>query len=290
TWFVFAMLHSSRTASGGGQSWGRGPAGSWLTADHYPRNRASLARNWPLSPRNPRRRTKTGPDRSGPADMSLRERGSVPRGVHQLVLGDPGHHGAKALADLLDGMLGVAAARGLEAGLAGVVLQHPVADEAARLDVLQHPLHLGLGLRRDDPRAGDVLAVLRGVGDRVVHVGDAALVDEVDDQLHLVQALEIGHLRGVTGLDQRLETHADEFDQAAAEDRLFAEEVGLALLLEGSLDDAGEAAAATGAIRLGDLEGGAGGVIGDRDEAGNTTALEEFATDGVAGALREIGR
>jgi hypothetical protein len=41
---------------------------------------------------------------------------------------------------------------------------------------------------------GDVLAVLGRVRDRVVHVGDAALVDEVDDQLHLVQALEIGHL------------------------------------------------------------------------------------------------
>jgi len=31
------------------------------------------------------------------------------------------------------------------------------------------------------------------------------LVDEVDDQLHLVQALEVGHLRRVAGLDPGLE-------------------------------------------------------------------------------------
>ena len=31
-----------------------------------------------------------------------------------------------------------------------------------------------------------------------------ALVHQIDDQFDLVQALEIGHLRGVTGLDQGL--------------------------------------------------------------------------------------
>jgi hypothetical protein len=85
---------------------------------------------------------------------------------------------------------------------------------------------------------GDVFAVLGGVGDRVVHVGDAALVDQVDDQLHLVQALEIGHFRGIAGFDQRLVAGLDELDEAAAEHHLLAEEVGFALLLEGRLDDA----------------------------------------------------
>jgi hypothetical protein len=46
------------------------------------------------------------------------------------------------------------AAHGLEAGLAGLVLQHPVAGEAAGLDVVEHALHLGaLGLVGDDARA-----------------------------------------------------------------------------------------------------------------------------------------
>src|SRR3954466_12707117 len=164
---------------------------------------------------------------------------SVPRLIHQRLLLDPRHHAAQALADLLDRVLGELGARRLERGLVDAVLEHPVAGELARLDVGQHPLHLGLGLGRDDARAGDVLAVLGGVRDRVVHVGDAALVDEVDDQLDLVQALEIGHLGRVAGLDEGLVAGLDELDEAAAEHGLLAEEVGLALLLEARLDDPG---------------------------------------------------
>src|SRR5688572_27830283 len=46
--------------------------------------------------------------------------------VDQPIGGDPGHHGAQLGADVLDRMLGRAAARGLEAGLAGIALLHPV--------------------------------------------------------------------------------------------------------------------------------------------------------------------
>ncbi len=46
------------------------------------------------------------------------------------------------------------------------------------------------------------LAVSR---DELVHLGDAALVQQVDDQLQLVQALVVGDLGLVAGLDQRLE-------------------------------------------------------------------------------------
>ena len=95
----------------------------------------------------------------------------------------------------------------------------------------------------DDLRPGGVLAVLGVVGDRVVHVADAALVDQVDDQLELVQALEVRHLRRVAGLDQRLEARLDQLDAAAAQHGLLAEEIGLGLFLEVGLDDAGLAAA-----------------------------------------------
>src|SRR5690606_16527937 len=105
--------------------------------------------------------------------------------VDHAARGDPGHHAAQLLADGLDLVRVVVAAGRLEGGLADSAFLHPVADETAGLDVLQHRLHPGLGLlAREDARAGDVLAVLGRVGDRVVHVGDAALVDEVDDQLH----------------------------------------------------------------------------------------------------------
>ena len=116
--------------------------------------------------------------------------------VDELVLPDPGHHRAQLLAHLLDGVLGEQAPARLERRGPGAVLEDEVAGVAAGLDV---------GEARPSspasPRApitfgpGQVLAELRVVRDRVVHVGDAALVDEVDDELGLVQALEVGHLR-----------------------------------------------------------------------------------------------
>ena len=53
--------------------------------------------------------------------------------------------------------------------------------------------------------AGAVIAVLSGIGDGVTHLGKAALVDQVNDQLHLVDALEVSVLRRVASLDQGLE-------------------------------------------------------------------------------------
>ena len=35
------------------------------------------------------------------------------------------------------------------------------------------------------------------------------LMDEIDDQLQLVQALEVGHFGLIAGIDQSLETGAD---------------------------------------------------------------------------------
>ena len=65
------------------------------------------------------------------------------------------------------------------------------------------------------------------------------LVDQVDDQLQLVEALEVGDLGLVAGLDERFEAGLDQLGDAAAEHGLLAEQVGLGLLLEGRLDDAG---------------------------------------------------
>ena len=64
----------------------------------------------------------------------------------------------------------------------------------------------------------------------MVHLGEAALVDQVDDQLQLVQAFEIGDLGLVAGLDQRLEPGVDQLGRAAAEHGLLAEQIGLGLL------------------------------------------------------------
>ena len=95
----------------------------------------------------------------------------------------------------------------------------------------------------DHPRAGDVVAVLRGVGDRPALLGDAALVHQVDDQLELVQALEVGDLGLVAGLGEHLEAVHHQLRGAAAEHGLLAEQVGLGLLGERRPDAAGAQAA-----------------------------------------------
>src|SRR5215475_14703596 len=216
------------------------------------------------------------PPPRGPTAPGRAPAASVARLVDQLVLGDPGHHAAQLATDLLDRVLGAHAAHGLEAGLAGLALGDPVAGEAAGLDVGEDALHLLLGLVGDDARAAGVVAVLGGVRDRVAHVGDAAFVDEVDDQLHLVQAFEIGHLRRVAGLNQRLVAGLDQRREATAEHDLLAEQVGLALLLEAGLDDSGAAAADGAGVGERDLQGVAAGVLLHGHQARHAAAADVF--------------
>ncbi len=211
--------------------------------------------------------------------------GSVPVLVHHRALLDPRHHGAQLLADLLDRVRGALGAHGLERGLVDPVLQHPVLHELAGLDVVEDPLHLGARLVGDHARPRHVLAVLGGVRHRVVHGRDAALVDQVDDQLHLVHALEIGHLGRVAGLDQGLEAGLHQLDHAAAQHRLLAEQIGLALLAEARLDDAGAPAADRRTVGEREIMGIAGDVLVHRHQHRHAGAALVFRAYGMAGAL-----
>ena len=75
------------------------------------------------------------------------------------------------------------------------------------------------------------------------HVAQPALINQVDDLLHLVDADEIGDFRLVAGLDKRLEAGLHQGAQPAAEHRLLGKQVGLGLLGEGGFDSAGPGAA-----------------------------------------------
>ena len=100
-----------------------------------------------------------------------------------------------------------------------------------------------------------------------------------------MQALEVGEARVVAGLDQGLEAGPDQLRGAAAEDGLLAEEVGLALVLEGRLDDRGAAAADPGGVGEDEVVGIAGRVLVDGHQAGDAVAFLVLAADQVAGAL-----
>src|SRR5574340_1266969 len=121
---------------------------------------------------------------------------------------------------------GVVATPGGHLGVVGLAFQDEALGIGAVLDVGQGFLHRGARLLVDDLDTGHVLAVFRIVGARVVHVGDAAFVHQVDDQLQLVQTLEVGHLGGVTRLDQGIKASLDQLHGAAAQHGLLAEQVG----------------------------------------------------------------
>src|SRR5438105_257062 len=138
----------------------------------------------------------------------------------------------------------------------------------------------------DHARPAREVAVLRDVRDRVAHVLEAALVDQVDDQLQLVEALVVGDLGLVARLDERLEPGLDQRGGAAAEDGLLAEEVALGLLGERRLEQADAPAADRGAVGDGEVERVTACVLVHGDESrGAGAGLVELAHT-VAGRLR----
>src|SRR5205823_6272705 len=97
-----------------------------------------------------------------------------------------------------------------EAAFAGLHLGDPLAGERAVLDASEDLAHVLAHVLVDDLRTARMASVLRGVRDRRVHPLEAAVVDQVDDQLELVEALVVGDLRLVPRLDERLEAELDQ--------------------------------------------------------------------------------
>ena len=167
----------------------------------------------------------------------------------------------------------------------GAHLGQELRSKGAVLDLGQNLLHLLAGLLGDQALAGAVVAVLGSVGDGVAHLGEAALVDQVNDQLHLVAGLKVGHLGLVAGLHQRIEAGVDQLGNTAAQHGLLAEQIGLGLLLEGGLQNACTACADAGSISQCDILGLTGVVLLHADQRGAALALGVQAAHDVAGAL-----
>src|SRR4051794_26568765 len=140
---------------------------------------------------------------------------------------DPVHHRTQLAALLLDLRVLLLLAHSLEVLLTGAVLGDPLARELPGLDLAEDVLHRLARRLGDDPLAARVVAVLGRVRDRVAHAADALLVHQVDDQLHLVEALEVREPGVVAGVHQSLVAGLHELAHAAAQHGLLAEEVSL---------------------------------------------------------------
>lgn len=190
------------------------------------------------------------------------------------------------LADDFDTVSGVVTTLGGHRRVAGSAFADEHFGVFAVLNTFQGVAHGLTGLGVDDFRASHVLAVLGVVGDRVVHVGDTAFVHEVNDQLQFVQAFEVGHFRRVASFNQGFETGFYQLNGTAAQNGLFAEQVGFSLVLEGGFDDAGTTA--TNACGVGQcyVLGVARCVLVDRDQVRDTATFDELGTHGVARCFR----
>src|SRR3989304_2262099 len=158
---------------------------------------------------------------------------------------EPGHHLAQVLAHLFNFLVLFHALYRVKYGTARLVLQNPLTGKGAVLNLSENLAHLFSGLLGDDSRAAGEIAVLGRVTDGITHIGQAAFIYQVDNQLHFVQAFEIGDFRLIPSLHKRIEAGLNQFTDAAAEHGLLTEKVGLGLFCESSFDDSGAGGADT---------------------------------------------
>ena len=167
----------------------------------------------------------------------------------------------------------------------GAEFLHEFAGKRAVLDLAQHIFHFLAGLFGDQAAPGAVVAVFRSVGNGIAHHRKAAGVDEVYDELHLVDAFKICHLRLIARLYQRIKAGLHQFGDAAAQHSLLAKQVGLRLFTESGFQNARTARADAAGIGQRVILRPAGYILVYRDQAGHTLALYILAAHGVAGAF-----
>ena len=182
-------------------------------------------------------------------------------------------------------MVGGEAPAALQHGGARLVFGDEALGVFAALDGAQRFAH-GLARRLGNhARPGDVFAIFGVVADGVIHVGDAAFINQVHDEFQLVQAFKIRHFGRVAGFHQGFKTGFDEFHGAAAKHGLFAKEVGFRFFAEGGFNNAGATAAIGHCIRQRHVARLAALVLIHGDELRHAAASGEGAAHGVAGRL-----
>ena len=149
------------------------------------------------------------------------------------------------------------------------------------MNVRKRLLHALLHAGVDDLRSHLHISPLGRLRNRETHATDAGLVYQVDNQFQFVQALEVGHLRLVTGFDQHLVAGLDQCARSATKYGLLTEQVGLGFLLEGGLYNPGACAADSLSPGERDLLGLTVGILVDGNETGHPLSLNVLATDNV---------
>ena len=196
-----------------------------------------------------------------------------------------GHHGAKFGAELLDWMTLFALACGEKIRAACFVFRYPFFGKTAVANFRENLFHFVARFLCDDARAGAVIALFGGVADGIAHVAEAAAVNEIDDELEFVHALEVGDFGLIACGDERFKAGFDQFADAAAEDGLLAEEIGFGFFGESGFEDAGACTAESFGIRERESFGVAAGVLFNGDQRGRAAAFGKDFADAMAGSF-----
>src|SRR6266849_6255366 len=123
------------------------------------------------------------------------------------------------------------------------ILCDPGFCETAVADLREDFAHLFPRLLCDNAWYGGIIALLGSIADGVAHVAEAPAVNQVNDELELVEAFEIGDLGLVASFRKRFEARFDQFAHAAAEHGLFAKEVGFGFFGKSGFQNASARAA-----------------------------------------------
>src|SRR5260370_417651 len=193
------------------------------------------------------------------------------------------HHGTQFRAELLDGVLLLALTRGEEVGAALFIFFDPGFRKAAVADLRKDLAHFFSRLLGDDARSSGIITLFGSITDGVAHVAEATTVNQVDDQLELMEAFEVGNLGLIACFRERFEGAERQVVAVAKLESHDGVEIwlkGVAILLRlvgarnGDLDTLPPAAGFRGGVprqaffsRLGPRGPPLGGAAGDENAA-----------------------
>src|SRR5680860_821565 len=199
--------------------------------------------------------------------------------------GYPTHHPPEFLAHTLDGVVGLPPGYGLVDRHIRLILSDPFSGELSILDLFQYRPHLFTNPLIYDPRASRHVPVLSGLGHRVPHAADPVLMNQINYEFQLVQALEIGDLGLVSGLNQSVKASPNQLRSSSTQDCLLTEKICLCLLLESSLYDTGPGAADTLCVSQTHLLRLSCGVLMDGEKARHSSPVLIHPAHQVSGTL-----
>ncbi len=119
-----------------------------------------------------------------------------------------------------------------------LVLFDPLTCKRSILNVGQNLLHRSARGVAHNFFPTSQIAILGGIRNRIPHATKTAFINQIDDQLHLVQTLEVSDLRGVASLNQSLKSLLNQRRQPSAQHGLLAKQIALSLFFERGLQHA----------------------------------------------------